>query len=261
MEDLGLTSIGPDGTPGATMRQGEDAILLVDGVTVSAESNEIKGVITGVTLKAKATGGAAQSVSVAADTTAMVKQINDFISVYNKAIDEIRTQTRAADENGQNRGILTGEAAFSRLRTSLRDAVLRPTGATTINRLSQIGITADRDGKLTLSDSTKLEDAIANDADGVVALWSGSDGVAQRLTTLLNTYSKSGGVITREKGAAQTRIKSLDTRISQTNQVLARKEESLMNQLAQLQSSIGVLSSQQQYLSGLLSSSDSLFAQ
>jgi flagellar hook-associated protein 2 len=264
MRELGLTSPkGKNASGFQEIQAANDALVLIDGVEVTSSSNLVQDVLPGVTLTLKA-AGASGTITVARDQDAIVKQVQDFITEYNKTVDEIRKDTAGGDESGSNRGPLTGEVVFSRLRISLREAVDQvvvasdpSVGATSVMRLSQLGISFDREGHLSMGDGRKLRAGLDGDPGGAEAVFRSA---GQRVADLLNSYGKAGGVLARQRDSAGARIRSLDARISQANQTLAKREEALTAQLAQLQSGIGLLQSQQGYLSGILSSSDSLFA-
>jgi flagellar hook-associated protein 2 len=257
MAELGLVPDGgKDGSFSSTVQAASDAILSVNGIEVRSASNRLDDVLPGLTLNLKATG--TQILEVQRDQDASVKQIQDFIAEFNKTVDEVRNQTRAADSDGSNRGPLSGELIFTRLRTALRDTIDRAvSGAGSLSRISQLGITFDREGHLDMGDGQKLRDALASGPAGVQALFQGA---GQRLADLLNAYSKAGGILAHQEESTRSRIRALDTRIDQTNQNLARRQDELTRQLAQLQSGIGILTDQQKYLSGILTSSDYLFS-
>lgn len=258
MRWLGLSGRSESGDLKAAVQGAADAEVLIDGVPVTSSENTIDNVLTGVTITLKSTG--VQNLTVSPDLDAVTKKIEEFVAEYNKAMDEVRNQTRAGDEDGQNRGLLAGEGSFTRLRTDLRDAVHQTTGGDVISRLSEIGITANREGRLSISSSADLSAAISTKPEAVIALFNGPDGIAKRLSGLVEGYSRNGGILARSQDQTRARIRSITTRISATNQILARREDALISQLAAMQATIGALASQKQYLSGLLSSMDQTWA-
>ncbi len=255
LSSLGLTATNKNGRLTAVTQEAQNALVLVNGAEVTAESNTIEEVLPGITLNLKAAGKGAQTVGVSIDADAAVKRIQDFIAGYNAAVDEIRSDTRAADEQGSNRGIFTGDVAVGRLRTAIREAITKPS-AGSLPTLSRIGIVSDRQGKLSIDDMNALRSAITGDSESVAALLGGTDGVATRLTGILESYSRTGGVLAKQQTAVQTRIRNIDSQIAIQNRNLSRREEALTRQLAGLEASIGSLKAQQQYLGSILSSGD-----
>lgn len=259
MRQLGLTGLAAAGRPAATTQEGADAVIRVNGVEIRGEENVFANVLPGVTVRLKAVS-APREIQVARDVDAAIRQVEAFLGEYNAVLSEVRLLTRAADEGGANRGVFAGDVAVTRLRTALRDAVTRPIESDApLSRFSQIGITADREGKLSLSDPARLRDALEENPQAFDRLWSGNSGVAGRLAGVLDVYSRSGGIVMKHQDSARVRMRSIDERQAQISRQLARREEQIMAQLASIQASMGLLNQQKQYLGGLLASSDGLF--
>ena len=262
MQELGLS--GPadkDGRLAATLEEPADAMVRIDGVEAISSSNTMTDLLPGVTLNLRQSGGGVLPVDIVSDTDAIVEEIQSFITEYNQTLEEVRSRTQPAGDDGQGRGLFTGDISVARLRSSMRSALLSPAGANGdgIRLLADLGITADREGRLSISDGKALRDALQEDSGRVEELFSGTNGVAGRLAQVLDEYSRAGGVLNRSSKAARTQIRLVEDRIESTNQSLARREKLLLDQMAQMQSAVAALQQQQQYLSGLLASADSLY--
>ncbi|MFN8548465.1 MAG: flagellar filament capping protein FliD, partial [Candidatus Eisenbacteria bacterium] len=199
----------------STVQAAADSIVDLDGLTVRGSSNELSGVIPGVTLTLHSTSSESRVFRVERDVSAIVDKVNDFITKYNATLSSVRDVTRGSDSTGANRGTLAGDVTIQRLRSELRTAVTAPVEVTDSNltTLTQLGITADRQGQLTLSDRSALERALTEQPDSVEALISGADGVGGRLSSLLERYSKTGGILSAQQTSIQNRITSINTRI------------------------------------------------
>ncbi len=255
MGALGLTGLDKTGQLSATTQKAQDALLTINGAQVTASSNTIANPLPGVTLTLKAAGQGAETISLAQDSDATIKQIQDFITAYNAAVDEVRTDTQAADQNGQNRGMFAGDPTMDQLRTSLRNAVTASVDASNGSgylSIADLGITTDQNGHLTLSDTTALQAALAANPNQVMTFLGGSNGVAQRLSSVLDAYSRTGGIVTQETNAVQTRITSISDEITTMNKNLAQRQDLLTQQLASAQATITALASQQQYITAIL---------
>jgi flagellar hook-associated protein 2 len=261
MADLGLGGQEAEGTSlASTVQPAADARLRVDGVEVAAPENTVRNLLSGVTLELHSVSTAV-AVRVQQDTDTVVKQVQSFIEQYNAAVAQVRTLTQGADETGSNRGRFAGDGTVSRLRTALRDAVALPvTPEDSLRSLADIGVTTDRSGHLVLSDENKLRGVLETDAQGVENLFTGTGGVATRLAKLLDGYGPTGTTYTRQIESWRTQGRTLESRIARENTRLARRQEALTAQLAQMQATVDSLTAQQTYLTGLLASSDSLFA-
>lgn len=262
MRQLGLAGTpDKDGRLSATLEEPADALVTVDGVEATASSNTMTDLLPGVTLSLRQAGGGALALNVERDSDAIVEEIQAFITEYNKTLEEVRARTQSADSDGVGRGLFAGDASVSRLRSSLRSALIAPAGASGdgVRILADLGITSDREGRLSISSEKTLRDALQEDSSRVEALFNGTDGVAGRLARVLDEYSRVDGILNRSSKAARTQIRLVEDRITSTTASLARREQLLLDQLAQMQSAVSSLQQQQQYLSGLLSSGDSLY--
>lgn len=259
LESLGLAGAEvADTPPAATVQTGTDAELNVDGLPVRSNSNELVGVLPGVNLTLHGVTDGTRSFRVERDVDAVASKVDEWIKKYNDTLDEVRNLTRASDSEGQNRGTLAGEGVVTRLRAEMRSAV--STGAANpeapFATLAAVGIAADREGRLSIKDRKAFDAALAENPKAVEALWNGEAGIARRLESLLDRYAKTGGVLAVQTNTLDSRIRSVQTRIRKENESLTRREDTLLGRLTQLESSLTALSSQQQYLGGLLGSSD-----
>jgi flagellar hook-associated protein 2 len=142
----------------------KDAVLKVDGVTLTRSNNTVANAIEGVTLDLRQTTSGAVSVSVASDTDSVRGAVVTFIEQFNTVIDAIAGST-AFDAETQVRGVLLGDATvrnIARSLTQVMTSTIPGLSNSGISSLASIGITLDDLGNLGL-DSAKFEDALAND--------------------------------------------------------------------------------------------------
>ncbi len=241
-----------------TVQEAADARFAVDGLEFVSSGNEVRDAISGVTLRLLAVTDGDVTVTVERDVEAIRKAIDEFISAYNALIDKIAYMTRPADATGEGRGDFTGNVAFSGLKRELRNVTTSPVGSVAqegaLNQLAEIGITADRQGHLSVSDADALEEALRTKASQVESLFADeSDGIAVRMVDLIDRYAGVGGIVSQESDLLRTRIRNLDQRISRMEVYLARRQEQLTDRLGSLQAMMAGLASQQQYLSSILS--------
>lgn len=180
-DDAGLSQLAYDvaGTAGNGKNlvesvAGQNALLKVDGITISKATNSVTDVIQGVTLnllKLSATG-VATTVTVARDVDAVKTSINTFVKAYNDINKTVKDLTSYNTETRQG-SILQGDASavsvLSQIRKTLNSTLTGLGG--TYTTLSQVGIAFQKDGTLLL-DATKLQtamDANFNDIAGLFA--------------------------------------------------------------------------------------------
>ncbi len=211
-------SFGYDGSgnPPAVMSQAQaaqDAKLSIDGLNISSPTNTVSGAIAGVTLQLKEVTAAPATVGIARDDAAVKSSVNAFVKAYNELRSLIGSQT-AYNEATKTGAALYGDSGpksiLSQLRATITGAVA---GAGSLDTLSDIGLSFQKDGTLTVNDA-KLQTAIDTAPADLRALFSGADGIATRLgTRLADMLGQQGVVTTRTEGlnATQRRLSQRET--------------------------------------------------
>lgn len=199
------------GNPPAMMSQtqaAQDAQLSLDGMNIRSASNTVSGAIGGITLQLTQVTAAPATVSVVRDDTAVKSAVNAFVKAYNDVRSLVSSQT-AFNETSKTGAALYGDSGpksiLSQLRATMTSAVA---GAGSLDVLSDIGLSFQKDGTLTVNDA-KLQTAIDSVPADLKALFAGSDGVATRLgTRLTDMLGEQGVVSTRTEGlnATQRRL-------------------------------------------------------
>jgi flagellar hook-associated protein 2 len=117
-------------------------------------------------------------------------------------------------------------------------------------RLSDLGITSDRAGKLTLSDATKLEAALSAHQAQVEDIFGGADGVAARVDAIVSGFTGTNGALEQERNLLNSRSKRLTDQIARIDTQLKSREIQLRNQYARLTELVTQLTGQQVQLGG-----------
>lgn len=140
----------------------QNAKFTIDGIAVSKPANTVSDVIGGVTLNLlKTNPDTATAVTIARDTAAVATAVNSFVKAYNEISQNLR-DAGAYNAATKSASILNGEASVRAIQTQVR-AVLTSSvagGASAFSRLSEIGVTLQKDGSLAV-DSTKLSSALS----------------------------------------------------------------------------------------------------
>jgi flagellar hook-associated protein 2 len=137
---------------------GQDANVEIDGIGVTRDSNSIDDVINGVTIDlARVESGTTVNLTISRDSDSIKSSVNDFITEYNDIIEFINQQF-TFDEDTKSSGVLSGESVLSIIKSTIQSTItsrnlLLPAN---YNALSLIGITSDKNGKLSLKDSDFL---------------------------------------------------------------------------------------------------------
>jgi flagellar hook-associated protein 2 len=248
-----ITDFGYTGVDG-TMKQDrppDNAIFTVNGLQVTRSSNTIADAISGVTLNLAKEGGAA-TITVAANTDTVTTAVNAFIKAYNEAFSQLKSMT-AYDAANKKASVLTGDSTARNIQSQLSSLVqAEVTGvAGGIGRLSDIGISVQKDGSLALN-ASKLASALADPSKNVGALFnqttSGNTGIAVRFRGLLEGFIGVDGVITSRTDGINTSIKSVRKRTDDMNRRLAQIETRYRAQFTALDTLVSSMQKTSQYL-------------
>lgn len=226
----------------AVTQPADDAVLTVDGISVTSHSNTISSVISGVSLNLKSLGSS--TVGVSLDTSAVTAKIQTFVDTYNKLVQTMKTMR-------QKGGKLESDGTLLSLQSNLRN-VFNSAAAITGNDfkyLTQVGVSFQKDGTLLLNTS-KLQTALSSNYDNVVSLFSDStQGFAKRLDTITTSMlDPLNGLLASTTSSINSKISWLDKRMDQLNANLLGIEARYRRQFAQLDSFLGSMTNTSNYL-------------
>ena len=230
-----------------------NASLEINGLTVERSSNSITDVIPGVTLNLESapTPPTEVTITVTTDTEETASTVKEFVEAYNEVVDFVSSQN-ALGEDGEARNPLFGDSTLRSIRSSLRSIVggSVDTGNPAAAMFFQVGITADREGRLTFNES-KFEEALVEDEQAVTNLFAqASTGIAQRIFDKIDAYTDSvDGLIKTRTDGFDRLIRDTTRRIEQAEDRLDRTEASLQQRFASLETLIARLQGQGSALS------------
>jgi flagellar hook-associated protein 2 len=120
--------------------------------------------------------------------------------------------------------------------------------------LSEVGVSFQRDGKLSL-DSGDLQKAIDSDFAGMAELFANDDqGYLLRVDALVSTFVQSDGLIGTRQDGLNTRIDTVDQRILDMEFRMELREQRLLNQFTALDTLMGELQGTSAFLTQQLAS-------
>ncbi|MDQ6971140.1 MAG: flagellar filament capping protein FliD, partial [Mariprofundaceae bacterium] len=145
-----------------------DAEVVVDGLTITRDSNSISDALSGVTMELKQADTATTlTMSIAVDTTALQDNVQTFVDNYNTVQDYINSQYVVDPDTGKN-GLLSGETTLRSVQTSLSAALLQTVQGVGSDRnsLVKIGVEPDSTGHLSIN-STLFNKFLNTDTDSI----------------------------------------------------------------------------------------------
>ena len=169
-DSLGLIDSNGDIDSDMVLQEAQDAILKVDGVTITRSSNDIDDVLDGITLHLYAANAdTTLTLEVDNDLTGIQDAVEAFVEAYNAVREFIITnQSTNTDGTAADDAVLYGDSTLRSLNNYLQTIVSSGVGDAD---LSDLGITLDEDNLLELDTST-LENLLLDDLDTIQSLFS-----------------------------------------------------------------------------------------
>ncbi|MGX1125822.1 flagellar filament capping protein FliD [Pseudomonas sp. HLS-6 TE3448] len=232
----GTTGIDIDGTKSmATNGSGyisglaQDAKLTIDGLEVTSKSNTVKDAISGITLDlvAKSADAATTTkVTVGANNDGLKASVQQFVDAYNTMVKAVNALTATSTDADGNTvlGSLTGDPTTRSLLADIRGELANIGSGDRLTTLSQLGINTQKDGTLEFN-SSKFTAAMNDKKLGseVQELFTGTNGVFERMNKAIEPYIKSDGILT----SRTNNLNSLQKRLDQQQEDLDRRVELL----------------------------------
>jgi len=187
-----------------------NASYTLNGLSLSADSNQINDAIEGLNLQLKAVAGEPVQIRVTENRQAVTGAVATFVEAYNQFVGVANSLTRydaTSGTAGALQGDFSARAVVNQLRNLVRsDAGLGNDG---INSLSQVGIQTQVDGTLKVNQEL-LNAALDADIDRVAAVFTAPEqGLATRLDDMLDSFLGSDGLLTSRTESLQAGIQSI----------------------------------------------------
>jgi flagellar hook-associated protein 2 len=221
--------------------------IKVDNQLISSQNDTFSEVIDGITINAVAVG-AGESLSVAQDKKAVEAKVNAFIANYN-GLTETINKLGAYDAGTETGGILLGDSTLR----SVQDTIRREISASVsglggaFSTLAELGVTTDEDGKLSLDDK-KFNAALDSNFDQVGELFASTNGIANKLESLIDGYIGSNGLIGSRTEGIQHTIEDVADQRLRLNRRLESLESRLLKQFTAMDVLVNTLQNQSNFL-------------
>ena len=249
--DGGALAIAPVSTT-----DGVDAEIRIGSDSIKSPTNTFSDLMPGVsvTLGSGATGDA--TITVGRDSKTVVDKVKAFVDVINTALAEVDSLT-ATGAYPKSRGLLSGDPTLRQVRNELLQAVTYGVGGSS---LAPYGVSTDRSGKLVF-DEAKFKAAYEADPTKTAAMFAAAEapsttnGLAAAVEKIAKTYSNStDGIVSLAIKSRQGAIKGMQDDIADWDVRLEVKRNALQRQYTALETALGKLQSQGNWLAGQLAS-------
>lgn len=172
-----------------------DAEIILNGLTITRDTNSIDSVITGVTIEIKDTKpGSNIRLNINSDTSTVESQIQAFVGNYNTLIGRLNEFSKVDSDNG-NKGVLAGDATVRSIETQLRGVLNNRldhlTG--TIKSFANLGIYTNRDGTLEINESNsalpRFSEVVKNNISDIAEFFTASGTVSDTQINFVSSNS------------------------------------------------------------------------
>jgi flagellar hook-associated protein 2 len=224
--------------------KGINAAFAVDGVPVSSASNNVTGIIPGVTLNLAAPTvvngvDTPATVTVASDTSQVSTAINNLVSAYNTLTNEINSQFQVSSSGVAN-GVLENDDTLRQVQSLLLSAITYSVpGNNGIVNLASIGVNSNNDGTLSVDNAT-LNNALSTNFSAVQNLLQNSaTGLAQNLNSIIQTINApSTGLLSLDAQGNASTNNDLNSQINDLQASLTVQEQQLTTVYSQVNTTL-----------------------
>lgn len=241
------------------------AEISVDGSTLTSDSNTFDGTIMGLKLTVlrlsdKDSAGVVKSnkVDVTTDKDGIKDMVKGFITGYNELVAKVdalgKRNSVVAGVTQNDGGALAGDSMTRSVVNLMSNTLITPSDSSTeFSTIFQLGIKMDNKGVLSLDDK-KFSEALDKNFEQVVAVFGGEKGVAGKLVTSLDSYSKSGGLVAQREDSLNVELRSLAQKESDAAAELVKYEASLRARYGGLDSLLAKMNQSASYLKNIQTS-------
>ncbi len=223
------------------MQGANDASFKIDGFTVTRGTNQVTGVIQGVTLNLKDVTTSPATLTIASDSSAISDKINAVVTAYNAVVNAAHAAAGFGTQKASNPA-LSGDSAIRMMTDKMSATVLDAYASGQFQTLGTIGITLNRDGTMSF-DSSKLSKALATDPSSVQKILSRPSGslTGGAMATLGDVLDKltapASGTITLRQSSLSDQASKLDDQAATEQTRLDAYANSLKKQFSAMETS------------------------
>jgi flagellar hook-associated protein 2 len=254
-----------------TVSDAQDAKITVDGSQYTRSSNTITDVIDGVTLTLKTVSPESETevLTLSKDNSAVSSAVNQFVTQYNALItltnDKSKYVPASAGEISSANGALMGDSTLRSLVGAVRSSVNSIYGepGAEYSSLADIGISIDSATGLMTLDSSKFDQAMAENSDLVSDIFLGSKstpGLATVLSETISLYigdeeSKTEGIIDGTVDSLNDQVEQMQKQIDRTQLLIDAEIEIYRQQFQQLDITMAQLNSLSMQMAAMMGQS------
>ncbi|MFT7680587.1 MAG: flagellar hook-associated protein 2 [Moritella dasanensis] len=250
---LSIISSGMKGHPAT------DAIITVDGNTITKDKNIFNHAVSGVTITANSLTKQNEpaNFSTSTDHAAVQELIYSFVDGYNTLMDNINVLTHPE----------TGVLKFDTSARSIKQQLQSITGGVVddankrLNTLYGAGISLEEGGMLAVSPfgmsgsksgAQRLDEAVNNSLDDLGKLFAGDNGVAAQINRVLANNLGSKGMISQQENMLSENLRDIDDDRAKLDRHVASFEDTLRKKYTALDNTVSRYNATGDYIRNVL---------
>ncbi|MDF7777767.1 flagellar filament capping protein FliD [Sphingomonas sp. AOB5] len=245
-EGLSALAVGVGATGTTIGSAAQDSIVAIDGVPVRRAVNSIPDIIPGIRLDLVAASvGTKINIGNEAPTAALQTAVGDVVDTYNELYAQLKTATDPIT------GPLRQDSAAKAMLRSLADLSTRTLVSGGVagspKSLSEIGVSTNRDGTLTLN-TGRLTNAMLSYPDSIEAMFKMGAGLSAQLSSIAVSASSTIyglGASESRYTKAKTAITEQQTKATEAAEVLRTR---MTRQFASMDSAVAAYKSTQTFI-------------
>jgi flagellar hook-associated protein 2 len=190
---LDLNGTGATPTSGKTVQSASDSSVTVDGFTATRPTNQVTGVIPGVTLALTQQTTSPVTIQIASDPSTLNTNVQAVVTAYNQVVSTIHADAGYGSTTANNTN-LAGDPTLRSIASQLSSTIEGAFGTGSTSTLASVGISLNSDGTLAV-DTTKLDAAFNTDPTAVENLFARgplatTGGAMATLSDLANSFAQ-----------------------------------------------------------------------
>ncbi|MNZ43366.1 Flagellar hook-associated protein 2 [compost metagenome] len=179
--------------------------------------------------------------------------VKSFIDGYNTLVSKAdvlgKRNSIVAGQSQDDGGALAGDSVTRSVVNQMSSLLITPSDNSNVfDTIFQLGVKMDNKGVLSL-DSEKFDEALDKNFEQVVAIFGGENGVASKLATSLEDYSKTGGLLAQREDSLNSDLRTLAQKESDASAQLVKYEASLRARYGGLDTLLAKMNQSASYLS------------
>jgi len=252
------------GTATNKIQIAQNAILNVNGLSVSSSTNEVDGVVPGLKLDLMATTSTAVVMAVTHDTTVAKSSITALVSAYN-AFEVVMKELTSSGSATTDKGALKSDPGVNAIKDKVKSFLTSnsSTPGASVDSMGDIGISLQKNGTFKVdgaalssaltshyADITKMFSANTNDQS---SFSTSSFGIGGDVVKLISSYLSSSGLVALRDSAYSVKKSSLTEQQATLDKKMTAVELRYTKQFSTMSKIMDEMKSTQDFLESSLS--------